>query len=284
VAAARTGFVLVPERGTWTLWGATDPLLPSPVLAVAPWREPPAFEERGKDARRAIQPLPAWLTQTVGSTAELVGGAHRAIRIDDLGKAARGERVDASGSLRATLAVTPSANRLAFSGTLGELDVSSEALPPAITYEQTWAALLRHAGLERQWDEHRQALWLKFEDASAAERTSMARTLRIERPSLGVLGRFDDVAVEPVPVRPWSTNDAAAWGEWRLMQNVNAYLPDDALNGAWRAAVAPFEDIAPRCPTRSELAERARGDDRPPPAYWRLQAPADWSILRGAVR
>ncbi|MCC6648704.1 MAG: hypothetical protein IT374_24460 [Polyangiaceae bacterium] len=281
---ARTGVVLVPERGTWTVWGATDPLLVSAIVAVSPWREPPAFDERGKEARRAIQALPSWLTGAVGRPLDLLGGEQRAIRIDDLGKAARGEAVDAAPSLRATVVVTPAGTRLHIAGTLAEVDVAADAPPPAFSYDDVWSALLRHAGLERQWDTHRRALWVAFKETSAAERSSMIRALRVDRPVLGGLGRFDDVVVEPVPIRPWSKDDAAAWGEWRLVQGVKDYVSDEALGAAWRAAVAPFEDIAPACPTRLEVAARARGQDRPPPTYWRLQAPADWSMLGRAGR
>lgn len=281
---ARTGVVLVPERGTWTVWGATDAILAHAIVAVAPWREPSAFDERGKDARRSIQGLPAWLTQAIGTPVDLLGGQHRAVRIDDLGKAMRGEPVDAGASLRATLSVTPAGSRLHVAGTLDGIEVAADVPPPAVTYEEAWSAILHRAGLEHRWDGHRGALWVAFSETSAAERSGMTRALRVERPEVGRLGQFADVVVDPVPLRPWSKDDAAAWGEWRLMQGVKDYVSDEALAAAWDAAVAPFADLATPCPTRSELAARARGSDRPPPAYWRLQAPADWSMLGRAGR
>jgi len=281
---ARTGVVLVPERGTWTLWGASDPLLATAIVAVSPWREPSAFDERGKGARRSIQALPPWLTQAMGKRIDLLGGEHRVIRIDELGEAARGEPVDTHASLHATLSVTSARTRLQLAGTLDEIDVAADALPPAVSYDETWSELLHHTGLERQWDRHRRALWVAFAETSEAERGDMTRALRVERPELGGLGRFDDMVVGPVPIRPWSRDDAAAWGEWRLAQGMKDYLSDDALTAAWRTAVAPFEDIAPVCPSRSELAARARGQDRPPPNYWRLQAPADWPVPGRAGR
>lgn len=278
--AARTGIVLVPERGTWTVWASPDALLPSPVVSVSPWKEPPAIEERGKETRRLIRALPPWLGEAIGKPIQTLGGEQRAIRIDDLGKTAKGERVEVSTKLQATLVVTPAASRLQIAGTLEGVDVAADAPAPAIPYDDTWSTLLRHARLDRQWDAHRRALWVAFEDTSPAERGSMTRVLRVERPTLRNLGEFNDVVVEPVALRPWSNADAAAWGEWRLMQGVKDYLSDKALGDAWRTAVAPFEDMAPACPTRVELAARAKGPDRPPPAYWRLQAPADWMLRR----
>lgn len=182
------------------------------------------------------------------------------------------------------MSVTPAGSRLHVAGVLDDIEVAADVPPPPVTYDEAWSAILRRAGLERQWDGHRGALWVAFKETSAAERGAMTRALRVERPEVGRLGRFDDVVVEPVPLRPWSKDDAAAWGEWRLMQGVKDYLSDDALVAAWGAAIAPFEDLAPPCPTRSELAAHARGADRPPPAYWRLQAPADWSTLGRASR
>lgn len=281
---AKSGVVLVPERGTWTVWGTTDALLASPIVAVTPWKEYSVREERDKAPHRAIRALPTWLTRAIGTPVQLLGGQQRAIRIDDLGKTARGERVDTPAMLQATLEVTPAGNRLRIAGKFDEVDVAADAPVSSIAYDQAWSALLRHAGLERQWDPHRHSLGVAFKDTSAAERSAMSRVLRIEQPALEGLGSFDDVVIEPVPLRPWSKPDAAAWGEWRLMQSVKSYLSDQALGEAWRAAVAPFEDMAPACPTRLELTQRARGPDRPPPTYWRLQAPADWSMLGRAGR
>lgn len=284
VETARTGIVLVPERGTWTVWGALDPLLATPVVAVTPWKEPPAFDEHRKDTRRSIRALPPWLTGAMTTTIHLLGGMHRAVRIDDLGKNAKGEPVEANASVRAALAVMTSGNRLHLEGGVEDAEIAADATAPAVGYEDVWTALLRHAGIEPRWDAHRRALWVEFKDTSQAERTSMSRSLRIARPALAGLGTFDDVVVEPVPLRPWSKDDAVAWGEWRLMQAVKDYVSDEALADVWRVAVAPFEDLSPARPSRAALAARARGQDRPPPAYWRLQAHADWPMLGRTAR
>jgi hypothetical protein len=277
--AAQTGVVLVPERGTWTLWVAEDPLLASPIVAVTPWREPSAYDERGKNVRRSVQPLPAVLTSTIGVVIEPPSGRRRAVRIDDLGTEARGELADEQASLKVTLTIAPASVRVHVAGTIEGAQVDAEEPAPDLSHEQAWLALLRRAGMERQWDTHRGALWVSFKDTSAPERTSMTRAIGFSRPTLDRLGTFDDAEVAGVPLRPKSPSDATEWAEWRLVRGITTYLPDDALAEAYRAAAQPFEDIAAPCPSRHELALRARGVDRPSPQYWRLQAPADWSIL-----
>jgi hypothetical protein len=277
-AAAQTGLVLVPERGTWTLWAAEDPLLPSPIVAAAPWKEPSAYDERTRDARRSIQELPHWLIAAIGTVVEPLGGKHRALRIDDLGKEARGEPADARASLGLALTITPAGARVRFTAKIDGDALDADVPAPSLSHDHAWASLLRQAGLAKQWDARRSALLTAFTEASEAERSSLVRTVCFTRPELVGLGRFDDTTVESVPLCPSSQSDAATWAKWRLVQGVKTYLLDGGLQAAYRDAAAPFGDMAPGCPPRVELASHARGDARPPPQFWRLQAPTDWSL------
>lgn len=283
-ATAESGLVLLPERGTWTLWACEDLLLRSAIIGVLPWREPPAFEEKGKDTHRPITKLPPWLVAAVGHPCEPLTGEHRAMRIDDLGKEQKGEAVEEQHKLRLTLTIAPAGARLRVTGILEGNRVDADIPAPALTHGVVWATLLKQGGLFDRWDPHRQALWVQFKDTTEAERASLERAVRFERPELPTAGRFEASTVEHVPLRPWSKDDAAVWAEWRLVQGLKGYIVGDALSEAYREAAAPFEDMAPPCPPRAALAERLRGPARPPPRYWRLQAPADWSLDERGIR
>ncbi len=279
---AQTGVVLLPQRGAWTVWASEDPVLRSRVVAVEPWGEPSAYDERA--TKRAFSRLPAWLIETFGRPCEPLSGSHHAVRLDELGKEQKGEAIDAGGQLRVTLTIDPTEVRLRVTGDLGDRRVDADASAPGLSYNAVWTTLVHQAGLRQQWDAHRKALWVAFRETSEIERTTVQRAVQIEGPTLPDLGRFDATTIEHVPLRPWSKSDAAEWSEWRLLHSISGYAIDDALEIAHREASAPFEDMAPECPSRAALAERVRGADKPPPVYWRLQAPADWLLDENGAR
>jgi hypothetical protein len=283
-AAATSGRVLLPERGTWTLWGCDDPLLPDPIVAVLPWKEPPAYEERSRDVARPITALPPWLIRTTGQQCAPLAGKYRSVRVDELGKEQKGEAVAERPSLRLTLTVAPNEARVRVTGLLGEERVDAEVPPPRLTHEQVWTTLLQRAGLADRWDPQRRALLEAFNATTASERSTVERVVRVEHPELAGAGRFETAAIDHVPLRPRSKADAAEWAEWRLVQSLQSYLIGDTLESAYREAAKPFVDLAPSCPPRDVIAARLRGLERPPPAYWRVQAPSDWSLAGREIR
>ena len=282
--AAETGLVLLPERGTWTVWIGEDPLLPAPIVAVAPWREPSAMDERGKDVRRSIAKLPTLLTGAIGRVVEPLAGEHGAIRVDDLGGEQKGERVPELPQILLTLSLSPKGARVRITGNLEGQRLDADVPPPPVTHRDALTALLRQAGLSDRWDAHRDILWCRFGEADDGERASLERAVRCEHPELPGAGRFDATTLEHVPLRPWSEADAAAWAEWRLVHDLDDHAVGDKLAARYRTAAAPFADLAPPCPPRAAIAGRLRGSDRPPPTYWRLQGPADWALDEGGQR
>lgn len=277
--AAATGLVLLPERGLWTLWTAEDPLLRHAVVAVSRWTgEPSAYEERGRDVQRSFKGLPVALTSAIGRVLDVPGGPLRAIRIDDLGKIPRGEPIETTAKVRITWTVDPLETRCRLEGRVEDQPIDAELPPPGHTHEQVWRSLLRDAGLEPQWDSRRRVLRVPFKDTTEVERSRMARALRIEAPRLDGVGRFDDTTVDPVELRARSPEDATVWARWRFSRALTTYATDDAIEEAYGRAAEPFEGMAGPCPSRAELVRLARGDGRPPPSFWWLQAPMDWSL------
>lgn len=184
------------------------------------------------------------------------------------------------GELRATLLLGPDGNRLRLKGKLGERAFESELPPPSMSHAEASAALLRGAGLQSQWNPHRRALWVSFAQTAEHERASMQRSITFTTPELPGLGQFDNTTVPGVALYPNSRTDASEWADWRLVQRLQTYVVGDQYDQAWRAAVAPFDELAPPKPDRAVLAARMRGNGRPRHEYWRLQAPTDW-LLEG---
>lgn len=280
--AAATGIVLLPQRGVWSFYTAADPLLAHGVVAVFPWSgEPSAFDERGKDTGRSFDALPATLAGAVGRVLDVPAGPVRAIRIDDLGKSPRGERVETTDKARITWTLDPKGARCRLTGRVEDDAIDAELPVPAPAHEQVWQSLLRHAGLEPQWDPQRRVLRVPFKETKDdEERSRMMRALLFTTPLLDGLGRFDDTRVDGVGLQARSPEDATSWARWRFLRELRSYSTDDMIQDAYRRAADPFEGVAAPCPPRSELARLARGDVRPPPSYWWLQAPEDWGMTQ----
>ena len=167
----------MPEHGTWTIWASEDPLLGSRVLRVEAWQEPSAYDEvwgKERDAERNFERLPGWLSEVVGHVQRPCAGDGYSLRVDEL--EVQGEVVSAEAGL--TIEWSVSSGRLRVTGTLGGRKVHTDLDPPTRSSSGVWQELLQYEGLWPSWDETRGALLVGFEDTEAAERESMARTLR----------------------------------------------------------------------------------------------------------
>lgn len=281
LAAAETGLLLIPEEGTWTLWFSPDPLLPSPVVGLEPYREPSTYDDqqraRRNEAPRKMVPVPDAVRAIAGKTVPLLQGKHRSARFDELQP--KGEEGELGGT-RLVVNVEISGQRTLASmrGKLGTSDLDVRLPPPALSYDAAWTALLAAAGVLERWDRANEVLRVAFDETTAQERATFRRDLAARRPMIGPWGRFDDTVIQQVSVAPRSAADAAAWARWRLVQSIQ----DTATRGRFadwsREAAAPFAGAGLLMPTRGELAAQVRGAERPGPVYWRLQAAEDWNL------
>jgi len=291
VEAAESGRVFVPEEGSWTLWASRDPLLPTPILSVAPWSEPSAFDEVVRNGRggrdgagaddRHFERLPGWVTSVQGVPLVPTAGNGEAVRIDSFGKEQQAEPADPEAALRVTLRVRPEGVTCELTGRLDGRDVRVDLPPPELAHPAVWQTLLAGEGLDRQWDAVRAALRVGFGDTTERERATHERALTFTKPQLPDLGVLDETSVEGVPVASASIDDANAWARWHLRQSVEAYATA-ARFSSWQAdALAHFPEFSVSLPDRAELARdvwRVDLGTRPEPAYWQLQAAEDWSL------
>lgn len=275
--AIDTREVLVPERGTWSIWTSDDSLLPSPILRVDAWEEPSAYEEiRGKerDNARRPAPLPDCLRDVAGTPIKPAAqGA--VVRIDELeGKA---EVVD--GWLRLRWNVGD--ERLQLSGTLDGQHVSSEPEAPSVSLDQIWSAILHEEQtLLWRWDEDRQKLRVTFDETDETERETMTRDLRFESPEIPDYGKFETLTVRKVPITPATEADAQSWANWRLRARIRDYATSERYAKWRKEAAGPFDRYKIELPTRTELFDELWNPmvNRPEPPAWRLAAAEDWNL------
>ncbi len=278
--AIDTEKVLVPECGTWTIWASVDPLLPSPILRIEPWKEPTAHDElrnkRQRTEERRHDALPTWIRNVEGTPIKPAAGRGAVIRVDDLEDKA--EAVDANGFLR--LRWNFGDGRLQLTGILEGKKVATELEAPSTSPDRVWRTLLENGGLLEQWDEKRQVLCVSFDDTNDPEREAMSRVLEFESPYLGFYGKFEPLNVPDVPITAPSEAEAQSWAKWRLRARIRDYATSERYS-AWRGEAAdPFEQYEIELPTRTELFDEVCNGtpERPDPLFWRLAAAEDWRL------
>lgn len=273
--ALATEQVFVPERGTWTIWASSDPLLPTPILRVESWSEPKAFAEiRGTDRR--FQDLPPWLMDTRGIISIPLAGGGESIRIDSF--EARGEAVEAAAELRAKWEVSQS--KLRIEGKLNGSQVSTVINAPDISVEEVWKQLLESEGLWPGWDTQARALRVRFDETVGNERESLLRNLRFHNPIIEDLGGFEGTTVIGVRLRSKSAEDASQWANWRLRERIRDYATIERFRTWMAEALEPFDEFRPSMPSRRLLADTAwrERNRREATGTWHLVASEDWRL------
>ena len=271
--AIDTEEVLVPERGTWSIWTSDDPLLPR-ILRIEPWKEPSARKEifDKVSARRQV-PLPDWLRDVAGTPIKPAAQG-TAVRIDEL----EGEAEAVDGRLR--LRWNVGEGRLQLTGTLEGTKIETELEPPSISLNQIWRTLLKEEVLLDRWDVDREILHVTFDETNETERQAMSRDLEFDSPIIPGYWKFEPVTVREVPITPAIEADAQLWAKWRLRARIRDYATSERY-ATWRAEAAePFDQYDVELPTRSELFDEFWNPtaNRPEPEAWRLAAAEDWNL------
>ena len=272
--------VFIPERGTYRAWFTTDPLLPQTLVFIRPINDGGVKEEiysngKGKDRSGGLMELPAWIQDAVDDEIWMLGDG-KTIKIYSMQDVAR--RVDKHGfSLQLTLSIPqfgmPSLT--AMSSTWEEV-LNIENLPFQIEFEYIWLSLL---GVhEHDWTGSH--LRSPYDLLSDAERTRFRTDISIQKPTLDLIGSFDDTIVQEVPIAPKTLHDAEQWSRFLLSHRINAYLHPDEYERITQEILLHEEfgyfAASLSFPAQEALsAEFAGTGDTKPKEYWYLQAPLD---------
>lgn len=288
VAASAEPRVFVPQLGAWQLFWIEDPLLPQALLRVEPGKEPSAHVERQSGsarngaAKRRFDMVPAVIAAmcdehgdrpSLDLPAAKDGAPVRIIAIER-----KVEPIDVKDVLALELCFEPGVDvaSLRLRGTLAGKGIE-RLLPTPRGYDHTnvWRALLRSNGAEDWWNPRSGKLTVSFKNLRDESRASFQLRINFKAPEIDGLGRFEDTAVDYVPLEPTSAADAQRWFDWLLERRAErTQWPDVfAANVAeLRALFLGFDLLEP---SPREFAQGMRGADRPRPAYWHVQAPMD---------
>lgn len=280
--AARTGMVLQPDKGEWSIWAADDPLLQFPIIGVKPRTD----SQNGTEQRRRDEPrpraeeLPDWVRAAAGQVAPMLMDGRMA-RFDDIAAAAIEAKTTDELELRWTVGDKPELRVVGAINGRHRVDqpiVRGDLPSPA----SVWDELLAAKRLTRSWDRQRMALMIPFAAATTDdERLNMRTTLEFTSPTIGELGTFRDVRVADVKLCPDSKRTATEWARHQVAAQVSGVQTKRVYDLLTQRVQTTFSDWGVVLPSREELAQElaasTRADSRPR-SFWALQAALDWNL------
>ena len=276
--------VPLPEHGRYRILCTTDPLAPQRILDLDDVHEPEAeaiVNER-RAARRPgskgkppeeVEPVPPWIVELkdqpillprTGERIRVLSVAERCIRA----QVRQGER------LHLKWTIYPDKEPELKAEGFAKWDMEA----PEVSHERVFLELL--GDYRRAWDARREVLRCGFKETVDAERASMSKSLRLQKPTLNEYGTFDDTEIRDVPIAPRTDRDAQEWAEWTLEREITEYLDEGGYADLVRRVSSNFPDFDVKLPNRSKMADQIRRSATArggllPPAYWHLQAPLD---------
>jgi hypothetical protein len=281
---AEGGDVFVPERGTWTVWVAEDPLIPvvERLLRVEPFREPTAFDEvMGRKDKpreeRGMVDLPEWVQEACSINGQLGWGDGRAISMLDIEEQGEPE-AEPNAQVTLTLRAAPGeASSIRLKGDIQGQRADYElqqASPPG--FEEVWRYCLGPRASD--WDGSRLAV--KFENLDDMERGAFESHIVFDGWRHPIHGTFGRVQVPHVPLRPATDIDASLWANWLLAHRTQSYVRKADFAQRCEEVQEVFTGYRLQLMTQEQLAVSLRRTSgaRPSRKYWHLQAPLDWSL------
>lgn len=281
-SAAQTGKVLQPDKGEWSLWTADDPLLPFPIIGVAPRSGPQNGNEPRKrdEPRPRAEELPDWIRDAAGQVAPMLMDG-RLARFDDIAAAAVETSTTEQLEIRWTVRDKPELRVVGNINGRHRIDqpISRDDLPEPAS---VWHELLASKRLDRSWDDNRQALMIPFAAATTEdERLNMRTTLQFESPGLDDIGSFDNVSVAGIKLCPDSNRAATEWAKHQVAALLSGVQTKRVYESLTKRVRSTFSGWDVELPTREELARQlavgTRVDTRTR-SYWAVQAALDWNL------
>lgn len=284
--------VYIPERCTWSLYFAADPLLTHSLIHFAPYQEPLAHEELGggparkrEGPQRTFVDLPPELAALTGRTLELPSAEKPLVRLDAIEP-----KCEVADPETLTAEVLFSPDQVFTSRVWGNVDnarIDHKKDWPKLLFWDVFLYLLEQQQLASLWSADARALRHTFRQVAAEPATlrSFQRDIPMRQPTLGKLGPFKDTVIQKVPVVPASPADAQSWHDWLLLDGISDYRFNEQYQAHCADVAKRFPAFALAALDQATLAARVRANAtaaspevRPPARYWQLQAPLDLEL------
>ncbi|EDM77780.1 hypothetical protein PPSIR1_38399 [Plesiocystis pacifica SIR-1] len=297
-AMLERGQIWIPERGTWRVYFAEDPLLDVPLVHVEPCWTPKANAARsevyrqkkqgGRPARAQARPalLRNFEYDTLcsslvdGSTFQLLElskhGAYGQPSTLHLGVGFPADghpRVTLSGELEAP----PRPPKVACRPIALDRVLELPSALAAWRYEDLWTELVSFArdieletlaaACERA---KRPVLPVTLEQTSASERRSMRTRVEVPPLEFARAGCFEANHLDRVELIPQSTEDADRWARWLQWDSLDGYRVPAQLERSAATIRERFPLFQVSSATPHELLARAKSDPTAPSSRYLL--------------
>jgi len=225
--------VFVPEKSTWTVWVADDPLIPTSVIHVERHKE-----GRPDKNRRDTQVLPAPLLALNDTKVELLRPHHtkdtymRIKRIEGKGRISN----DKTELEIILIADVGQETILRVNGTLGtgKSNKINRRIPfDAPTHSQLFTMLMHQGNYADDWHPEESVLSASFTDLTDNERQNHTKRMHVKKPQLEELGKFSTVELIDIPLKPRGDQDAREWAEWEFWNNLTTHAWDTEIASRW---------------------------------------------------
>jgi hypothetical protein len=226
-------FVFVPEKSTWTVWVADDPLIPASVIHVERHKE-----GRPDKNRMETQVLPAPLLALNDTKVELLRPHHTKdtqMRIKRIEEKGRSSSVNTELELT-LLADVGQETILRVNGSLGtgQSNEINQRIPfDAPPHSKLFTMLMQLSDYANDWHHEESILSVSFTDLNNDERQNHTKRMHVKKPQLEGLGRFNTVELLDIPLKPRGDQDARKWAEWEFWNNLTTHPWDTEIASRW---------------------------------------------------
>ena len=225
--------VFVPEKSTWTVWVADDPLIPASVIHVERHKE-----GRPDKNRRDTQVLPGTLLALNDTKVELLRPHHtndtqmRIKRIEEKGRSS-----SVTTELELTLLSDVGQETiLRVNGSLGtgKSNKINRRIPfDAPPHSELFTMLMNLGDHANDWHPQESVLSVSFRDLNYNERQHHTKRMHVKKPQLEGLGKFNTVELLDIPLKPRGDQDAREWAEWEFWNNLTTHPWDTEIASRW---------------------------------------------------
>ena len=271
--------VFLNENGAYEFWVTFDPLLKQTILNI---KTISVYKKDNVDILKVIEEVPNWIKYLENKKVELLNKNKDVVKINHFLPHIEQLRNNLKASIHFDIAPQDHLveSKLVVTGDLRK----NLSEIPQYSFEEVWSSLL--GSESNKWDPIKSVLLCKFDEVKENNsRLNFAIDKTFPSPIILELGKFDDVIVKNISVKPVNENEANKWANWILEQEIKDYIDEDFYLKLCNniAAKPQFSDFEISFISQKELAKKyiireANGQLKFLEKFWFLQTPLDLKI------
>lgn len=267
--------IFLKENGAYNFWTSRDPLIPQIFLDI---KEIDVFKMKEDSKHNEPIQLPIWIKELENKRINLFNKKNEVIKIYEFRDLIKEMENDLDITIHYILSPSNKIedNKLIITGDLKK----NLSILPNYSYEDIWLSLL---GSESdRWDNKNKTFLCFFNEIDAKSRFTFKISKSFKNPEILDLGKFDDLNVNNVPVKPINKEEANKWALWLLEEKINDYLDIEEYKKLCLEikSMKEFENFDINLPSQEDIAENflyinEKGETEYLNKYWFIKTPMD---------